>query len=95
MHITSVHTLPDLSWDCDDLTSSVEQCLHNTRMPGPDPPRGRGRLGGARVQAAGVLIDHHSGLPAGPEAKPESHTTTPENGKEENSEKRSVHFGCG
>lgn len=75
------HT-PALGWDFDDLKLSVEQYLHNMRRPGPDPQGGRGPPGGACVQVAGVLIDHLSGLPAGPEAKPRSHTMTPEKGKE-------------
>lgn len=94
MHITFINTLPDLSWDCDDLKLSVEQYSHNMRMPGLDPREGRGHLGGACVQVAGVLIDHLSGLPAGPEAKPESHTMTPEKRKKENTEKCSVQFYC-
>lgn len=76
--------IPDLSCDCDDLKLSVEQYLHNMRMPGLDPQEGRGHLGGACVQVARVLIDHLSGLPAGPVAKPGSHTMTPEEGKKEN-----------
>lgn len=72
---------PALGWDCDDLKSSVEQYLHNMRRPGPDPQGGRGHPGGACVQVAGVLIDHLSGLPAGPEAKPRSHTMPPEKEK--------------
>lgn len=73
---------PALGRDFDDLKVSVEQYLHSMRRPGPDPQGGRGPPGGARVQVAGVLIDHLSGLPAGPEAKPRSHTMTPEKGKE-------------
>lgn len=74
MHITFVHALPELSWDCDDLKLSVEQYLHNMRMPDLDPQEGRGRLGGACVQVAGALIDYLFGPPAGPEAKPDTIT---------------------
>lgn len=72
---------PALGWDSDDLKLSVEQYLHNMRRPGPDPQGGRGLPGGACVQVAAVLIDYLSGLPAGPEAKPRSHTMTPEKEK--------------
>lgn len=72
---------PALGWDFDDLKWSVEQYLHNMHRPGPDPQGGRGPLGGACFQVAGVLIDHFSGLPARPEAKPRSHTMTPEKEK--------------
>lgn len=79
---TFTRTLPALGWDCDDLKLSVQQYLHNMRRPGLDPQGGRGPLGGERVQVAGVLIDYLSGLPAGPEAKPRSHTMTPGKGEE-------------
>lgn len=86
VHINDLKTftqpLPALGWDCDDLKLSVQQYLHNMRRPGLDPQGGRGPLGGEHVQVAGVLIDHLSGLPAGPEAKPRSHTMKPGKGKE-------------
>lgn len=52
----------------------VLQCLNNMHRPGLGLQGGHGHPGGAGAQDAEVLIDHPSGLPAGPGAKPVPHT---------------------